>query len=1010
MDISLDESQRRALELALTSSATVIAGASGTGKTTVLQEAATRLMAAGESLVVLAAGRRAADMLRTRLTVEFGQLPQNVAVRTVQAWAFTILQAYAADRERQTPELITGPTQDAIISELLMELGDTVGWPDEITSEVVELPGFRAELRDLMTRAAELGLHGPELQLLGEEMQEGMWVAAGRLLGLYESSLALEDATAPGGGGADRFDHARLVHQAARLLRTPESWNGEMPRWDWILVDDYQNATLAAAGLLTAVHDSGTNLILTADPDTAVEGFRGGIAHLPGLARGDRPGLGLRAQVATLSERHRGGENLAKAQDILTSRIGVAGLGSHRRPEPGEVADSLVVRSFPSSDQQLSGIARIIRHEHVRRGLPYDDVAIITRSRSAHTDVERVLVEAGVHVRPAARDRPLRFYPVVRALMDVLREAHGYELDDGVLLSVLASPLVGLEPVQMRDVRRRMTQWSVDHEADHPVRALLSDCPAQAWAAPLRALSRILSKTAEAVARGDNAEAVLWTAWQAAGRAEEWRDLALAGGPAGRAANAMLDAVMRMFRVAQRMVDRDGRTSSMELVHELDAQEIAEDSIARMGMEHGVHLLTPAMAVGQEFELVIIADTNDDVWPNLRMRDGLFGAGKLAELYLDRLTDGVSGIRSVLDDELRMFVSALGRATRAVVVTAVDSEETSHSRFIDLMVPEQQIERVESSELSMSVPGVVGRLRSVLSDPELGVNEEDQAAAATLLASLPTWTGQRIAGVDPDTWVPILPPSTDASWSSNLRLSPSAVENVLQCPLKWFVDSRGFSDTDDTRHLDVGNLIHGLAEDFPQGRRDELMAAFEERWPALAETMEDGLERVMARQKALAMVETLATYLSASPPADVEQKVLVETDAFTVSGRIDRIEHGAEGPIIVDFKTGSSIASKADAEANPQLKVYQWAYERSSGLPTAGARLVYTGKALAKGGPTIREQGPLTDADREAVASLLRQVKDDLSGHDLEARANKNCQKCRVKTVCPLYEEGALFS
>lgn len=1007
----LDDSQVQALELALASQATVIAGAAGTGKTTVLTRAAARLMDEGHSLVILAAGRRAADDLRTRLTIEHGTLPQNVTVRTAQAWAFTVLQAYAADRDRQTPELITGPSQDVIIAELLIELGESVPWPKEITEEIMELPGFRAELRDLLTRAAELGLRGTDLAKLGQEHGEDMWAAAGELLDHYENALALEDATAPGGGGADRFDHARLVHQAARLLAAPDSWSqGQMPRWDWVLVDDYQNATLATAALLSAVHEGGAKLLLTADPDTAVEGFRGGIAHLPGLARGTKAGLGFNADAITLGTRHRAGEKLAQLQDSLVSRIGVAGISHHRNPVSNGEDDSLDIMTFPGADQQLSGIARIIRHRHVREDVSYDDIAVITRARNAHTELERVLVEAGVEVRPADRDQPLRYIPIVRALMDVILEAGGHSLEELRLLDLLSSPLVGLEPLEMRALRRQVTHWSVEQNVKEPVRALLAHDPGESWAAPLRRLATIISAARAAIESGGNAEAVLWAAWQSAGNAESWRDLAMRGGSSGRAANSMLDAAMRMFRVAQRMVDRDGRASAAELVEELDAQEIAEDSIARTGRESGVHLLTPAMAIGQEFDLVIVADLNDDVWPNLRMRDGLFGAGRLAEMYLGRLTDGISGVRSVLDDELRMLAAAAGRARRSLVLTAVDSEEVSHSRFIDLIAREEDIHKVEATQLSMSVSGVVGRLRSVLSDPELGVNDADREAAADILASLPTWTKDNLAGVDPGTWVPIIEPSSDQTWGSNLWLSPSAVERVSGCPLHWFFGSRGFSDKDDTRRLDIGSLIHAVAEDHPNGTRAELLQAFEERWQVLAREMDDGLEREMEYRNARAMIESLAVYLAESPPAEVEQQVHVESEAFTVNGRIDRIEHSEDGPVIVDFKTGKSMVTKALAEANPQLKVYQWAYEQESGTPTAGARLVYPANQQKGGVPATRTQKPLTDEDREAVDRLLRQVKDDLSGADLAARTNDLCRSCRVKTICPLYEEGALFS
>ncbi|WP_182355118.1 UrvD/REP family ATP-dependent DNA helicase [Flaviflexus huanghaiensis] len=1009
-EIVLDNSQVAALERALSARSTVIAGAAGTGKTRVLLEAVSRIVETNQTAVVLASGRRAADDLRARLTTRLGRLPEGLAVRTAQAWAFTILQQYAADRHRQTPELITGPAQDAIIGELLVELGDDIPWPKEITPEVMELPGFRAELRDLLTRAAELGLQGSDLARLGRQQGEEMWVAAGELIDQYESALALEDATAMGGGGADRFDHARLVHQAARLLSAPDAWSdGAMPHSDWIIVDDYQNATLATAALLSASYRAGTRLILAADPDTAVEGFRGGIAHLPGLAKGSRDGLGFGAEVVALRTRHRAGEHLSRIQDALCSRIGVAGMSSHRNPRPAGGEDSVSIKTFASVDQQLSGIARIIRHKHVRGGLSYDDIAVITRARSAHTELERVLADAGVKVRPAAREQPLRYVPIVRALIDVVREANGDELDDATLLNVLASPLVGIEPQELRSLRRRLAAWATEHDTVSPVRHLVENAPAERWAAPVRRLRTIVASARAAVVDGGNAESVLWAAWHAAGRAEEWRTLALAGGVRGRAANAMLDAVMTMFRAAQRMVDRDGRASSIELVQDLEAQEFAEDSIARTGREAGVHLLTPAMAVGLEFDLVIVADLNDGVWPNLRARDGLFGAGRLAELYLDRLTDGVS-VRSVLDDELRMLAAAAGRAKQALVLTAVDSEETSRSRFIDLIADENDIDQVDASELSMSVPGIVGRLRSVLSDPELGVGEKDREAAAAILASLPQWTDVDIAGVDPHTWVPALEPSTDAVWRTDLRLSPSAVEDVAACPLRWFMSSRGFSDTDDRRRLDIGTLIHELAESYPNGGRDELLAAFEEKWTVIASTMEDGLEKTTEYDRVRSMVESLAVYLAASPPADVEQSVRVDTEAFTVSGRIDRVEHSERGPVIVDFKTSDTARPAAVVQDNPQLKIYQWAYERAVGVPVAGARLVYPAARLAKGNPSLRVQDPLTDDDRKAVDDLLASVQEDLSGSSLAARTNEWCTFCAVKAVCPLYDEGALFS
>ncbi|MEZ7898251.1 MAG: PD-(D/E)XK nuclease family protein [Flaviflexus sp.] len=1017
----LDASQARAVAHALENNATIIEGASGTGKTAVLLDAASQIIERGESLVLLAAGRKAADDLRTQLTLNHGKLPANVQVRTAQAWAFSILQTYAADRGRHTPELITGPTQDSIITELLTVVGQGIAWPSELDEDVMRLPGFRAELRDLLTRSAELGLSGEDLQALGREQGEQIWVAAGQPMDQYENSLALEDATAPGGTGADRFDHARLVHQAARLLTSPEAWgSGSMPTYQWVLIDDYQNATLATAALLSAVHDiqpgdrNGARLILTADPDTAVEGFRGGIAHLPGLARGSKPGTGLGAGVVTLKERHRGGEKLSELQNRLVDRISVAGLASHRRPKPGTQADSLKVLTFPGTDQEYSGIARLIRRAHVRDNLACDDVAIITRSRGTHIEIERVLRDAGVRVRPAARNEPLRFTPIVRALMDVMKEGVSGDLTDAELLALISSPLIGLDPARKRQLSHRITVWGEENESSSPVRDILANVPEGAeWAGPLKKLDEILEATRDAVTSNKNAEEVLWAAWQATDLADGLREQALSNGTTSRAANAILDAVMQLFRIAQRLVDRDARTSAAQLLDELESQDIAEDSIARTGKESGVHLLTPAMALGQEFELVIVADLNDGTWPNMKVRDGLFGAGRIAELYLDRLTDGVSGLRSVVDDELRMLAFSVARSKRDLVLTAVDSEETSRSRFIDLVVDEENIEHVESSKLSMSIPGVVGRLRSALTDPALAINDVDRELAADILASLPTWTERHLAGVATSEWIPSLEPSDMRPWESTKRISPSNAEAIMQCTLKWFAQRIGLSNMEATQNFDRGNIIHELAETYPDGDSTQIWNAFEEKWPEYSVAFTEGYERELERNDMVTMVEALIAYLSAHPGADVEKQLTYQTDHFTVSGRVDRVEPTPDGPIIADLKTGKTKPSDKDTKENAQLRIYQWMYEKETGVPTAGAKLVlvrYQDGRKKTGYPLLRNQKPLEESDEQAVEEMLKEVATKMGGIDITAQSGDWCAYCPIKTACPIFPEGALFS
>src|SRR5699024_2309190 len=115
-------------------------------------------------------------------------------------------------------------------------------------------PAFRAELRDLLMRAAELGLEPAALAARGRAHGREDWVAAARVLAEYEDVTAL-GATTPDRGA--RYDVARIVDEAVSALR---HWEHDLPdhprpRWRTVVVDDHQDSTLATARLLHVLAD-----------------------------------------------------------------------------------------------------------------------------------------------------------------------------------------------------------------------------------------------------------------------------------------------------------------------------------------------------------------------------------------------------------------------------------------------------------------------------------------------------------------------------------------------------------------------------------------------------------------------------------------------------------------------------------------------------------------------------------------------------------------------------------
>ena len=179
-----------------------------------------------------------------------------------------------------------------------------------------------------------------------------------------------------------------------------------------------------------------------------------------------------------------------------------------------------------------------------------------------------------------------------------------------------------------------------------------------------------------------------------------------------------------------------------------------------------------------------------------------------------------------------------------------------------------------------------------------------------------------------------------------------------------------------------------------------------------------------------------------------------------LEGRADRLDRAADGSlVVVDFKTGATVPSKAAVAENAQLAVYQlainlgaangigavadagrpfddaplpdWAsrprcrsprcrcptsHPISSHPPTTrsgrpavpateragGAELVY----LRSGTPNSRYQPPLDPASARAWQATVREAAQRLASSVSLAQENRYCERCPVRSSCPLQPAG----
>jgi superfamily I DNA/RNA helicase/RecB family exonuclease len=1090
-DLVLDPPARRVLEH--DAGFLRVLGGPGTGKTTLLAERVARLLHADPDArsLVLVGDRRSAAALRERISARRRVLDGAVdgaltaarepLVRSVHSYAFAVLRRHAARREEAPPRLLPGAQQDAMVRELLAGeaagAGRGSGWPARL-QPALEAPAFAAEVRDLLLRAAERGLGPRELRALGKEHDVAVWVAAARFYQTFEEVTLLRAAAGSANplASAPPLDAAELVAAVLDAFATdPGLLASEREHVRHLVVDDAQDMDPQQLELARTLGATAQAWVLAGDPDSSVLGFRGAA---PDVLRDADPG-GRSTAVLTLD--HRGSPAVRDAVARAVEPLRGTGPGRVRTAPPDAEPEggAATVSVFPTPGRQAAWAADTLRRAHLVDGVPWSRLAVVVRSVSLSLPpLRRALLAAGVPLAVPADDTPLAALPAVAPLLTLLRCAAtaatappASAVDADTALGLLASPLGGAEPLGLRRLRRGLlrlheagghgTERSsdelivdvlVDHLAGRPdPLTMLPD----ADVAPLRRIAHLLGTAVEAIRAGESVPDVVWAAWSASGLQARWVTASERGGVTGAQADRDLDAVVVLVERAGRFVEDLPGGTVAGFVAQVDDQRFASDGLApRTPDGEAVALLTAHAARGREWDVVVIPDVQEGVWPDLRRRGTLLGVERMVDV-LGGIPDdpALSSRVPLLDEERRLFAVALSRACHAVHVGAVESEDVTPSRFLDDVEPDAgrddpdaaAARRRRRPSRALVLAELVGDLRRAVTTPATDPQHQDpqhqdpqhqdpqhqdpqrRARAAAQLARL---AEVGVPGADPADWYGLLDVSTTEPLrepGSRITVSPSAVETILTCPLRWALQSHGGDDSDSLASV-TGSLVHALVQRAAEGAGEtELDEALDVAWASVDAgapwfsrrelancrrmlrsflAWRDGTRRELTEQA----VEESVTARLDGPDADV-----------AIRGRVDRLEIDDHGrPVIVDVKTGKTPISAAKAAEHPQLAVYQLAValgafaEALSSPPASegsaaatvpgGARLVY----LQRDGQKAKEraQTPL-DADgiehwREQVAAAARMTE----GPMFVGQENDACPRCPVRTACPVHSSG----
>ncbi|MFC8077664.1 ATP-dependent helicase [Streptomyces sp. NPDC057307] len=967
-----------------------------------------------------------------------------------------------------------------------------IRWPDELRA-CLTTRGFADEVRAVLARSRELGLGPHSLAVFARRTGRPDWTAAASFLAEYLDVLDMQgvldyaELVHRAVLLAERPEVAKWLADRYDAVFVDEYQDTDPAQVRLLRALAGNGRTLVAFGdpdqSIYAFRGADVNGIL--DFPDAFPRADGRPAPVEVLTTSRRSGAGLLAATRLLTRR------------MPLNRLPAEKVRAHRELAAVREGGRIETYTYPTPSTELENVADILRRAHLEEGVPWSEMAVLVRAGGRTIPaVRRALTSAGVPLEIDGDDVPLRHEPAVSPLLTALRavataavrsvrgegeeaggEATGTDgveaevgsddadadadadtttgpgpggvvegdwLDVETAITLLTSPLGGMDAADLRRLGRalRDEERAAGNRVPPPSDVLLARALAEpqrlvthdpAHARGAQRLGALLAKARDLLAGGGTADEALWELWDGTPWPARLERSALRGGAAGRNADRDLDAVCALFDAAARAEERTGGRGALNFLEEIDAQDIAADTLSgRSVRPDAVRLMTAHRSKGLEWRLVVVAGVQEGLWPDLRRRGSLLEADRIGRDGLaEPLTPG-----ALLTEERRLFYVAATRARERLVVTAVKApadDGDQPSRFLtELGVDPKDV--TGRPRRPLAVAALVAELRATTVDPQATPVLRDAAARRLArLAALSDEEGQPLVpAAHPHRWWGLYEPTHSAvplrDRDQPVALSGSALDQLANtCALQWFLGREVKADELSTAAQGFGNVVHVLADEVASGRTPADLAVLMERldsvWDALAfdAPWKSQQEKSHARVALERFLRWHVMDRAGRTPAATEHAfdVTLEAGAYEVRirGSMDRVEQDAQGrAYVVDFKTGKAAPTKEEVAHHPQLAVYQLAVGEGAvdevfdgRRPEAGgAELVQLRQAAAKkeGGedlPKIQAQEPLAG---EWVGDLLATAAGRVLDERFTPSAGQHCAHCSFRASCSARPEG----
>jgi len=624
----------------------VLAGA-GSGKTRVITHRIAHLVRERGvpvgSILAITFTNKAAGEMRERITELIGPQSRGLWASTFHSACARILRIEhdAAGYDRAF-SIYDDADQQRIMRDILKDEGID---PKRLTPRAV-LGRISAAKNELLT---------PRDMAEGAADDADQGIA--RLYARYQDRLLANQAM--------DFDDLLMVtvEMLRRDDRVRERWQR---RFQYVLVDEYQDTNHAQYWLVRVLAEPERNVTVVGDDDQGIYSWRGADIRNILEFKADYPD----AVTIALEQNYRSTAMILSAANAVVER----NRGRHPKrlfTDRGEGEEVVVATCTDEHDEARMVVREIGRA--VAEGRALDDIAVFYRTHAQSRVIEDQLVRSGVTYQVLGGPR---FYEraEVKDLMSYLRVVAN-PADREAFTRAAGSPKRGLGPAALAKVAEAAASHGLPMDALAREPDLVTGLNT-AQRDALRALGALVERLREMDATGAPPARVMERAIEDSGL----REALLADGPA-EAGLGRLDNLQELVAVAVEYAARAEEPSLRGFLEEValvSAVDGAEDDGGT------VTLMTVHNAKGLEYDVVMVTGLEEGLFPHARSIDD---------------PDG-------LEEERRLCYVALTRARERLILSHADSRALRGSRMYS--IPSRFLDEIPEESLGRPVPHVRG--------------------------------------------------------------------------------------------------------------------------------------------------------------------------------------------------------------------------------------------------------------------------------------------------------------